>query len=114
MSAVAASCPAGGLCLWWGAALRCLCGSSGLLADCEDWRTPLCWDCWERLGSPHWEPLPPIRQILAIREPAGELRELGLSCGHQAHAMPAGRPGPVPKVGAAWPCVFCVDDGGKR
>jgi hypothetical protein len=34
---------------------RCGCGCP-MLADTEDWSSPLCVDCWEALGSPSVDP----------------------------------------------------------
>jgi len=33
----------------------CPCGGI-ILADTEDWDTPLCHECWEKMGSPEQEP----------------------------------------------------------
>lgn len=33
----------------------CPCGGI-ILADTEEWKTPLCFGCWEELGSPEKEP----------------------------------------------------------
>lgn len=95
---------------------RCLCGGV-ILADCEDWRRPVCPACWQAMGCPLFEPHAPLVAVVAYVDgrkawPGGTLSVLKLSCGHEAwlaHGAFRELVGdPAPRLGQAWPCVRCV------
>ena len=50
----------------------CPCGGI-ILADTEDWKTPRCYECWEKLGSPEKEPELNIT-VVDIPGPSRELK----------------------------------------
>lgn len=36
--------------------MKCPCGSKWILADTEDWKVPLCSECWIDIGKPEKDP----------------------------------------------------------
>lgn len=94
-----------------GRAARCLCGGI-ILADSEEWRTPVCPTCWEGMGCPAFEPRAPLRRVVSwqsVPVPAVPLRPstVHLSCGHRIDGLDASPVAPS-GLGSSWPCAACL------
>lgn len=90
---------------------RCLCGGI-ILADSEDWRTPVCPTCWEGMGSPAFEPRAPLRRVVSWQSVpllGVPLRPsaVHLSCGHRIDGLDASPVAPS-GLGSSWPCAACL------